>query len=88
MANDPNQTTKPDAIWTGNVNLYWVSNELRAGSIHVGSTNFLPDPKRHPNLVWRAWVMNDEDGRCVGWFRTEKMAKDALEGAAIQELLK
>jgi hypothetical protein len=82
--------SQPDttAIWTGSVSLYWARGELSVGGIHVGTVNRLGGSDLHPGRDWRAWVMDDEDGRCVGWFATEREAKDALEDAAIQELLK
>lgn len=86
MGSDPQTTSDPVAIWGGSARLYWFSNELRVGGIHVGAINHM---RGHClGRDWRAWVMDDEDGRCVGWFPTEREAKDALEDAAIKELSK
>lgn len=97
MPKEVTQTTEPVEIWRGTARLFWRNDAfghknaaLFIGGLHVGSIMHCPMvhdlEDRNPDLVWRAWVMTDDDGKQVGWYRTEQEAKDALVDEAIKEI--
>lgn len=93
-------TADPAAIWTGVCRLYWrrdcwgkEERSLCAGGLEVGSIQHLPRTPTRDGFVdsekpWRAWLMVDGDGKCLGWFLTEQEAKDLLVDEALKELLR
>jgi hypothetical protein len=90
-----NPTADPLAIWGGNARLYWRQDcfgqpdrALYVGGLNVGHIMYSPTNPQRAGCPWRAWLMTDEDGKGVGWFATEREAKDALAGAAAEELCK
>lgn len=81
-------------IWRGTVGLRWradafgrIERWLYAGALYVGSVDGLDHPQ-HQDRPWRGWIMIDDDGKEVGWYRTKREAQDALEDAATKALLK
>lgn len=95
-----NPTTEPPAIWTGPCSLYWrrdcwghEARGLCVGGLEVGSVQHLPRTPTREGFIdspkpWRAWLMIDGDGKCLGWFLTEQEAKDLLVDEALKELLR
>lgn len=94
------KTTDPTAFWTGRCSLYWRTDcfghegrSLCVGALEVGSIGCFPRVPTKGGFVgnekpWRGWLDTDTDGKCIGWFLTEREAKDALEDAALKELLR
>ena len=84
-----------DAVWTNPVlvSLFWRPDgfgrsgmALYARDIYLGEVSELTHHQR-PEHRWRAWLMTDDSGDEVGWYRTEQEAKDALVDAALKGLL-
>ncbi len=88
-------TQPPDLpIWSGPVQLFWRTDvfgykdrALFVGGLHVGGIMQWSGQDNPMAGQWRAWIMTDEDGRQVGWYRIEKEAKDALIDEVIKHLL-
>lgn len=87
MASD-SQTARP--IWSAEVSMYWrpdcfgrAERALYVGGLNVGTVMHHATGRQKS---WRAWLMTDEDGEEIGWYMTEREAKDALEDAAARKL--
>ena len=50
---------------------------LYIGRIYAGQVDMV-SVRHHPDTLWRAWIMNSDEGSELAWRATEKEAKDGL----------